>query len=111
MKKLFKNYTYEFDKNEKRLLINFCKQAIKQMESDNRFFPDVRAYSSIIDKLNEPAENVKLTKDELTRLTVQLKENIKFLKKKMETSWFLKKWLYKSLYQQYQNILATHFSD
>ncbi|MGE5430356.1 MAG: hypothetical protein ACM3QX_04735 [Syntrophomonadaceae bacterium] len=111
MKKLFKNYSYEFDKNEKRLLINFCKQAIKQMETDNRFFSDVRAYSSIIDKLNEPGENVKLTKDELTRLTLQLKENIKFLKQKMDKSWFLKKWLYKSLYQQYQNILATHFSD
>ena len=111
MKKLFKNYTYEFDKNEKRILINFCKQAIKQMQSDSRFFPDVRAYSSIIDKLTEQAENVKLTKDELTRLTLQLRENIKFLKQKMDKSWFLKKWLYKSLYQQYQNILTTHFSD
>ncbi|MGE5400852.1 MAG: hypothetical protein ACM3S2_10640 [Ignavibacteriales bacterium] len=111
MKQLFKNYTYEFDKNEKRILINFCKQAIKQMETDNRFFADVKAYNSIITKLSEPSDNVKLTKDELTRLTMQLKENLKFLKNKMEKSWFFKKWLYKSLYVQYQNILSTHFSN
>lgn len=111
MKQLFKNYTFEFDKNEKRLLINFCKQASKQMEADNRFTVDVKAFSSIIDKLSAPTENVKLTKDEYTRLSLQLKENIKFLKKKSEKSWFLMRWLHKSLYTQYNNILSTHFNQ
>ncbi|MGE5499008.1 MAG: hypothetical protein ACM3Q2_13085 [Syntrophothermus sp.] len=111
MKPLFKNYIFEFDKNEKKLLVNFCKQVTRQMEGDNRFTVDVKAFNSIIEKLNAPAENVKLTKDEYTRLTLQLKENIKFLKAKSEKSWFLMRWLHRSIYTQYNNILTTHFNQ
>ncbi|MGE5680853.1 MAG: hypothetical protein ACM34K_08225 [Bacillota bacterium] len=111
MKQLFKNYTFEFDKNEKRLLMNFCKQVVRQMQSNSRFAVDVKAFNSILDKLSDSSENVKLTKDEYTRLTLQLKENVKFLKNKSEKSWFLMKWLHKSLYKQYNNILSTHFNQ
>ena len=36
-KKLFQNYSFEFDKNETKLISNFCKQAMQQMQGDDRF--------------------------------------------------------------------------
>lgn len=111
MKKLFKNYTYEFDKNEKKLLITFCKQSLKQMEGDQRFYAGVRSFSSIVSKLESESESVKLTKEELSLLTYQLKENVKFLKQKMQKGWFLKKFMYKTMYKQYQNLLDNHFNE
>ena len=111
MKKLFTNYNFEFDKNEKKLLTTFCRQTLKQIEGDNKFFAETRAFNSIIDKLNSNAETIKFTKDERTRLLHQLEENVKFLKNKVKKSWFLKKWLYKSMLTQYKNILDVHFKD
>ena len=111
MKKLFTNYNFEFDKNEKRLLTTFCRQTLKQIESDDRFFGETRAFNSIIDKLNSGTDSIKLTKDERTKLTYQLKQNVEFLGKKMAKSWFLKKWLYKSLHSQYKNLLNNQFGD
>lgn len=111
MKKLFTNYNFEFDKNERRLLINYCKQAIKQIAGDKRLYAEERAFNSIIDKLNSGLNPVKLTRDEKTRLTHQLEENIKFIKKEIEKAWFLKKWLYKSMLTQYNNVLEKHFRD
>ena len=109
MKKLFTNYNFEFNKNEKKLISSFCKQAIKQMGSDNQYFGEVKAFNSILEKLNENAESIKLTKDEKIRLTNNIKQNIDYLKKQMDKSWFLKKWLMKSLYNQYADIYETHF--
>lgn len=109
MKKLFKNYNYSFDKNEIKLISNFCKQAISQMETDSRFAPDVKAFNSILDKINSGDEEVKFTKDERTRLVMQLKENVKHIEKTMQNVWFIKKWLYKSMLTQYRTILSTHF--
>jgi len=111
MKKLFTNYNFEFNKNEKRLLTTFCRQTLKQIEGDSRFFGESRAFNSVIDKLNSENDVVKLTRDEKTKLIYQLKQNIDFLEKKMSKSWFLKKWLYKSLYNQYENLLINHFND
>ncbi len=111
MKKLFANYNFEFDKNEKKLLINFCKQAIKQMSGDDKFFAEEKAFNSIIEKLKQDEGTVKLVKNEKIRLTHQLKQNSEFMKKEMKKSWFLKKWLYKSLYKQYDNLLEKHFKD
>lgn len=111
MKKLFKNYNFEFNKNEKKLLTNFCKQALKQMKGDDRFFREVGAYESIIAKLNEPGEIVKFTKDERTKLELQLKNNYSFLKDKIKKSMFITRWLYGSLLKQYEQILETHFND
>jgi hypothetical protein len=55
-------------------------------------------------------EEMKLSlQDERTRLLHQLDENVKFLKKNSEKSWFFKKWLYKSMLKQYEGILENHF--
>ena len=109
MKKLFTNYNFEFNKNEKKLIISFCKQALKQMENDNQYFGEVKAFNSILEKLNSEAETVKFTKDEKIRLTNNIKQNVDYLKKQMDKSWFLKKWLMKSLYKQYTDIYENHF--
>ena len=111
MKKLFANYNFEFDKNEKKLLTNFSKQALKQMSGDSKFFAEEKAFNSIIEKLNQGNDVVKFTKDEKTRLTHQLKQNSEFMKKEMKRSWFLKKWLYKSIYKQYDGLIEKHFKD
>jgi len=110
-RKLFKNYQYNFDKNEKKVLANFCKQATKQMMGNDQFRKDIISFNSILDKLSAEGDEVKLTKDEKVRLVLQLKENTKFLKKKMDGSWFLIRWFYKSVYNQYINLLTNHFSD
>lgn len=111
MKKLFKNYNFSFDKNEAKLITNFCKQASGQMQSDSRFAPVLRAYNSIMDKLAENHFEVKLTKEEVRHLTLQMKENSKEIKKRAEGSWFLMKWIYNSMYKQYNSLLNNHFSD
>jgi len=109
MKKLFTNYNFEFNKNEKKLLSSFCKQALKQIGSDDKYFGEVKAFNSVLEKLNANADSVKLTKDEKIRLTNNIKQNIDYLKKQMDKSWFLKRWLMKSLYKQYTDIYENHF--
>jgi len=109
MKKLFSNYNFEFDKNEKKLITSFCKQALKQMGNDNQYFGEAKAFNSILEKLNSGTESIKLTKDEKIRLTNNIKQNVDYLKKQMEKSWFLKKWLMRSLYNQYTDIYEKHF--
>ena len=112
-KKLFKNYTYEFDQNERKLISNFSKQIASQMEAqaDDRFAKDIKVFGSIREKVNGDSESVKLTKEEATRLKLHLKENAKNLEEKMSKSWFIKKWFYKMMYNQYNSLLITHFSD
>lgn len=110
-KKLFKNYSFELDSNERKVLSNFCKKAIQQMSGDERFNADVKNFESILQKLGEPNDVVKLTKAEKTKLVLQLRENTKFIKESMKKSWFIKKWLYKTMYNQYNNLLVNHFED
>lgn len=109
MKKLFTNYNLELNKNEKKLLLTFCRQSLKQIEGDQKYFAETKAFNSIITKLNGNDDIIKLTKDERTRLQYQVKQNIDFLKKEIKKSWFLKRWIYNSLLKQYQNLLANHF--
>jgi len=111
MKKLFKSYTYDFDKNEAKIITSFCKQAIKQMSSNQDFYKDIKAFESIQDKIAENPSQVKLLKDEKTRLVHQLTQNRNQLKMTMAKSGFLKKWFYKAMFNQYNNLLETHFSD
>jgi len=111
MKKLFANYNFEFSSNEKKLLSTFCKQTLKQIEGDNKFFAENKAFSSILTKLQNSDDVVRLTKDEKTRLVHQLKQNTEFLEKRMKKSWFIKKWIYKSLYNQYTSIINNHLMD
>jgi hypothetical protein len=109
MKKLFTNYNFEFDKNEKKLLATFCKQTLKQTEGDSKFFAESKTFNSLLEKLKNDSETVKLTKDERTRLEHQLTENVKFLKKESAKSWFIKKFLYRSLIKQYESIIDKYF--
>lgn len=111
MKKLFKTYTCEFDKNERKIITAFCRQAVKQLAGDSKNFADYKAYSSILDKISESPDSVKFTKDEYYRLSFQMKENVKRAKQRMEKSSFFTRWLHKSLYIQYNNIITNHFSD
>ncbi len=104
MKKLFKNYNIYIDKSEAKVLSNFCKQAVNQMSSDNRFIQDVKCFNSIINKLSAAPGEIKFTKDEIRRCSLQLNENLKNLETKIKKSWFLKKWLFKSVFNQYNSI-------
>ncbi|HKJ82192.1 MAG TPA: hypothetical protein VJ954_09220 [Ignavibacteriaceae bacterium] len=111
MKKLFTNYNFEFDKNEKKLLTTFCRQTLKQIEGDNRYYAEERTFNSLISKLTSDDDTIKLTKDERIKLKHQLEENVKFLKEKSDKSWFIKKWMYKSMLNQYSGILNNHFRN
>ena len=111
MKKLFTNYNFEFNKSEKKILKTFCSQNLKQIQGDNKYFAEIKIFNSLIEKLNGSEEVIKLTKDERIRLKHQLQENVNYLNKKIQKSWFLKKLLYKSMAAQYENILTTHFAD
>jgi hypothetical protein len=108
-KPLFKNYYYEFDKNETKILLTICNQTIKQMQTDPKYAVELKYYQSIAEKLNTNPSNVKLTKAELDRLTTTLKANIEYLEKQMKKSWFFKRWLYKPLIINYKLLLSKHF--
>ncbi len=110
-KKLFKNYDFEFDKNEKKLLTTFSNQVIKQMEGDNRFLREIKVFSSIISKLKTDNEKVRLTKEEKTKLVLHIKENIKYLEKELKKSGFIKRWMLNSMLKQYTQIMNKHFRD
>lgn len=111
MKKGFRNYNFEFDKNEHRILTTFCKQVIKQTGGDQKYYPTEKAFTSILQKLESGETPIRLTKDECNHLSVHLTENIRHLNKRISGSWFFMKWLYKSMLTQYQALLNTHFKD
>lgn len=110
-KSIFKNYTFEFSNNEKKILKTFCKQAINQMSTDQRYYADVKAFTSIENKLNSDEYEIKLTKDEKIRLTHQIKANVDNLEKMAANSWFVKRWIYNSMLKQYKEVLINHFND
>lgn len=109
--KQFKNYTYSFDKNEKKIITTFSKQVINQMQGDDRFFRDIKNFESIIEKIDSGEDPIKLTKEEKTKLVLQLKENVKHIKNQLNSAWFVKKWFLRSIYNQYHNLLNEHFSN
>lgn len=111
-KPLFKNYSYQFTNNEKKILLQFCKTLYKQMSADERFYTDLRSFNSIIEKLNDPAaDEIKLTKDEKTKLVFRLKENIDNMKKKVNKGFIVKRWFFKSIFNQYNSLFENHFKD
>ena len=87
-----------------KVISSFAKQAVKQMETDDRLVKEVRIFNSIISKLNSNPDKVKFTKEEKTKLIFQLGENVKHLQKKVDKAWFLTKWFYKNMLNQYQSI-------
>ncbi len=109
MKKLFTNYNLELDKNERKLLTTFLKQTLKQTQGDEKFFAENKAFNSVLDKLGTKDDQIKLTKDERTRLKFQIDQNVKHLQKEMQKGGFIKKWLYRNMLNQYSNILEKHF--
>lgn len=112
MKKLqFRNYNFEFNKNDKKLVLNICKTVIKQTEGDQKYFAEVKALSSILEKIKSGDGTIKLTKDEFTRFRFQLEVNIKHFKDQIKKGWFFKKWLYKSILMQYEILYENHFKD
>lgn len=70
-----------------------------------------KVFTSILNKLSSSDEEVKLTKDEFTRLRFNIETNIKFLKTEANKGWFWRKWLYRSMLTQYSQIYETHFKD
>jgi hypothetical protein len=109
MKKLFTNYNFEFDKNERKLLKTFCNQTLKQVQGDKKYFSEAKTFNSILIKLESENEVIKLTKEERIKLKHLLEENVKHINKQIDKSWFIKKWLYRSMVTQYENILDNHF--
>lgn len=109
MKPLFKNYNFDFDSSEKKLLQTMVKQILRQIEGDNRYISEVRIYQSLSEKLASSQSPIKLTKEEIKRLELQLTENSKMLKEKIRKSIFFMKWIYKPLLKQYESILNKHF--
>ncbi|HOJ17912.1 MAG: hypothetical protein GX452_10825 [Ignavibacteriales bacterium] len=111
MKKLFRNYNLDLDKNERKLLLTFAKQVIKQIQGNQQYFPVEKAFSTIADKLSSGDDQIKLTKDEYTKLKLQLTENNNQMKKQIKSSWFIKRWLYRSMTRQYSSLIDKHFQD
>jgi len=111
MKKLFKNYDFEFDKNERKILTAFCKKIITQIPSQPGSEQYRKTFESITAKLNSSESVIKFTKDEKTKLLMNLKENINFFEKEIKKSGFIKKWIYKSMHKQYQNLIIKHFDE
>ncbi len=110
-KKLFKNYNFTFDKNEKKVLVTFCKQVLKQLYGNPDAAKQSALFKSILDKLESGSEEIKLTKNEKYVLTSSIKENIKFLQNKVKSSSFFTKWFYKSVLKQYENLMTNHFEE
>lgn len=50
MKPLFKNYNFDFDASEKKLLQTMVKQILRQIEGDNRYITEIRIYQSLSEK-------------------------------------------------------------
>jgi len=111
MKKLFKNYNLELDKNERKLLLTFAKQVIKQIQGNQQYFPIEKSFASLADKLSAGDDVIKLTKDEYYKLKQQLTENNNQMKKQIQKSWFFKRWLYRSMIKQYSSLINKHFKD
>lgn len=110
-KPLFKNYDFSFDKNDKKIITTFCKQVVSQTTGKSDLAPMNRIFQSILDKLSSGADPIKLTKEEKFRLAEQIKSNLSHISKESTKVWFFKKWLYKSLINQYKRILSQHFED
>lgn len=109
MKPIFKNYNFEFDSSERKLLQTMVKQILRQIEGDNRYITEIRIYQSLSEKLSSSQTPIRLTKEEIKRLELQLTENSKLLKEKIKKSIFLMKWIYKPLLKQYEAIIKKHF--
>lgn len=74
-------------------------------------YAEEKSFTAILNKLTSADEEVKLTKDEFTRLRFNMEANLKFLKTESVKGWFWRKWLYRSMLTQYTQIYETHFKE
>jgi len=111
MKKGFRNYNFEFDKGERKIISAFSKQVLKQVAGHNEHFRTERAFTSLAEKMNADEDIVKLTKEEFINISEQLKSNLRFYQEQIKKAWFLKRWMYKSMISQYSAIYEKHFKD
>jgi transposase-like protein len=112
MKISIRNYTLDFEKNDKKLVIQFAKQVLKQTDGNQavEMVKQNKIFTSILEKLNE-SDSIKFTKDEFFSLKNMVNANHTHLKKQMAKSGFFKKFFYGSLEKQYSKILNKYFQD
>lgn len=112
MKIALRNYNLEFQKNDKKVILQFIKQALKQTEgsSDLQMIKHSKLLKSITAKMNESSE-VKFTKDEYFALKNLIVTNAQHLKKQIKSAGFIKRFFLKSLEKQYSNIVTNYFQD
>lgn len=110
-KKLVQNYTFNFSSNDRKILTTFVKQAVNQLSSKSEAFSELNIFNSVLEKLQSHESSIKFTKNEKIRLVNNIKANADFLKEKSTKGWFLSRWLYKSMFKQYNNILINYFDE
>ncbi|GAB1442265.1 hypothetical protein MASR2M39_11000 [Ignavibacteriales bacterium] len=112
MKISIRNYTLEFEKNDKKIVNQFLKKAAQQTEGsqDVNLVKQNRLFNSILDKLNE-SDAPKFTKDEYFSLKNLLSLQLTSMKKQIATAGFIKKYLLSSLEKQYTKILNKYFTE
>ncbi len=111
MKQLFKNYSYEFDKNEKKILSTFCKQILKQVAGNKQYFREEKVFTSILEKFESGEASVKFTKEEYFAFKNQFGNNLKHLKKELPKTGFFRKIFIKPLIKQYEILNNKYFED
>ncbi|MBK6682133.1 MAG: hypothetical protein IPI12_06560 [Ignavibacteriales bacterium] len=112
MKISIRNYTLEFEKNDKKIINQFLKKAVQQTDGsqDVNMVKQNRLFTSILDKLNE-SDSPKFTKDEYFSLKNLLSLQLTTMKKQISTAGFIKKYLLSSLEKQYSKILTKYFTE
>lgn len=111
MAKPFKNYRFEFDKNEKKILTTFLNQMLKQYGGSPQAAMDEKLVRSSIDKLNSGEPSVTFTKNEYTILQKNLEYNVKFMEDRAKKAFVLIRWFYNIMAKQYRVMYNTHFKD
>lgn len=111
MKPLFRNYSFDFTSSEKKILSTMLKQIISQIQGDPKYLGEIKYYQSMYDKIKSPESPIKLTKEELKRLEIQVKTNIDSLNNQIKKAWFFKRWILKPILIQYENIYTKYLKD
>lgn len=111
MAKPFKNYRFEFDKNEKKILTTFLNQMLKQYGGNAQAALDEKLVRSSVDKINSDEPSVTFTKNEFTVLQKNLEYNVKFMEERAAKANFFIRWFYNIMAKQYRVLFNTHFKD
>ncbi len=113
MKLQFRNYNFKFDKVERKFLIQYCKQTLNQLPEKQEYLHIARIFESILNKLTNSTDDqeVKFTKEELTKFEFTLKENLKLLNNQFKKAGFFKRWFLKPVIKQYSAIIEKHFNQ